>query len=95
MDSTDIMFLAIYNHVKEFGEMVPKKPGSMGGIWGGDVWKGSGFTVMLVDDGWSKSIRAYGLHCYKSGSDKITFYEGSKDDLHSHYTNLVMTEQTK
>lgn len=79
---------AIYNYVKERGNLKEPIPGSMGGIWGGDTWElpGLGIRVMLVDDGWTKSVYWEGKGAYQTGDRPIAFvYGGDETWLHRVY----------
>ena len=67
---------ALFRYVREYGNLVQKPKGSLGGIWSADTWELEGVQALLADDGSTNIFRADGISAATTYGRPVVFSEG-------------------
>lgn len=74
-------FERIWQRVRQDRNLVPRDYQTMGGMWTVDTWQQGEVSVQLMDEGWTRRIRAPGVDAIQSGLNEVTFFQGNGEEL--------------
>ena len=74
-------FELVYSMVAQDANYQPRPYVTMGGMWTVDTWQRDDVTAQLMDEGWSRRLRAPGLDVSQSGMNPVQFREGTQQLL--------------
>lgn len=69
-------FHGLWNHLLQDGNYQPRDYQTIGGMWTVDTWQDNGIVAQLMDEGWTRVIRAPGLIAVMTGDDAMRFDRG-------------------